>query len=129
MVGYDPERSQVSDDKLSEWLEAEMTEDLTSVPGIGSRAATALSLDATNESGEVSDPGITTTFQLFGKFLHLRQAGMTTQAHGDAMWYWLQSRGVSTHRAGIVHCLLEKALVIVPGLGDNDHMDASEEAA
>ena len=129
MAGYDRERSQVSDDKLSEWLGADLTECIMSVPGIGPSAATALSLDVTNECGEVSDPGITTTFQLLGKFLHLRQAGMTTQAHCDAMWHWLKSRGVATYRAGIVHCLLEKALVMVPSIGDNDHMDASEEAA
>lgn len=27
---------------------------------------------------------------------------MNTQDHCDAMWYWLQERGVNSHRSGIV---------------------------
>jgi len=64
----------------------EIREDITSVPGIGPAAAKAL---ASDEGGE---PGVKTTYQLIGKFLVLREPGMTSQEHCDAFWYWLQVR-------------------------------------
>ena len=60
--GFDPNRSQVQDDKLAEFLSAPVSEDLTTVPGIGAGAAGKLA------SGEGNDK-IETTHQLIGKFL------------------------------------------------------------
>ena len=112
MSGYDEARSQVSDDKLSEWLTAEIVEDLQSVPGVGAKAAEKLA----KEMGD--EPGVTTTYQLLGKFLSFRGAGMDSQAVCDAMWHWLNSKGVSSHRAGIVHCIAEKVNLFCPGMYD-----------
>ena len=41
---------------------------------------------------------------------------MTSTTHCDAMWYWLQGKGVSSHRSGIVQCLVEKLEIMMPGL-------------
>ena len=109
--GFDPNRSQVQDDKLAEFLSAPVSEDLTTVPGIGAAAAGRLA------SGE-GDDKIETTHQLIGKFLAFRSPGVTCAEQCDAMWYYLQSQGISSHRAGIVLCIAEKVNIMIPGTYD-----------
>ena len=41
---------------------------------------------------------------------------MSSKQHCDAMWYWLKEKGVSSHRAGIVHALAERLQVFLPGI-------------
>ena len=51
-----------------------------------------------------------------GRFLTLKSKGASSQEHCDAMWYWLQGKGVSAHRSGIVQCLVEKLEIMMPSL-------------
>ena len=46
----------------------------------------------------------------------LKSKGASSQEHCDAMWYWLQGKGVSSHRSGIVQCLVEKLEIMMPSL-------------
>ena len=110
MSGFDVNRSQVSATALADFLAEETREDITSVPGIGLVAAAMLATDLDTE------PGVTTTYQLIGMFLLMRKPGMTSQEHCDAFWNWLRLKGVSSHRAGIVHCVAEKVSVWMPGV-------------
>eukprot|EP00204_Picochlorum_oklahomense_P003279 CAMPEP_0118806326 /NCGR_PEP_ID=MMETSP1161-20130426/31142_1 /TAXON_ID=249345 /ORGANISM="Picochlorum oklahomensis, Strain CCMP2329" /LENGTH=81 /DNA_ID=CAMNT_0006735475 /DNA_START=58 /DNA_END=300 /DNA_ORIENTATION=+ len=79
-TGFDVNRSKVSDDALAEFLSKPVEEDITTVPGIGPKAAEILAKNCEN------DPGIETTFQLIGKFLSLKGKGMGSKEHCDAMW-------------------------------------------
>ncbi len=92
----------MSADALAAFLASEVQEDVTSVPGIGPAAAKKLA-----EAVE-GDQAITTTYQLIGKFLTLKGKGVSQAEHCDAMWFWLQARGLDSHRAGIVHSIAEK---------------------
>ena len=72
------------------------------MPGIGPAAATAL-----------ANEGVSNTIQLLGKVMMLREKEMDTQAHCDAVWFWLKECGVNAHRSGIVVCLMEKLETLV----------------
>jgi len=109
VAGFDPNRSQVSGDALADFILVPICEDITSVPGIGPCAAKKLARELDGE------PGVETTYQLIGKFLSLRAFDMSSQEHCDAMWYWLQAKGISSCRAGIVHSLAEKVNIWMPG--------------
>ena len=105
--GYDPNKSQVNDHRLAEWLEAELSPDIQSVPGIGPQSAQKLA---------VGDDGVHPTYQLIGRFLTLKGANATSQEHCDALWFWLQAKGVHQYRSGIVQCLVEKLEIMMPEL-------------
>jgi hypothetical protein len=79
--GFDVNRSQVSPTALANFLAEEIQESIQSVPGVGPAAAAALAKDAAGE------PGVKTTYQLIGKFLVLREPGMSSQQHCDAFWF------------------------------------------
>ncbi|GBG26084.1 Hypothetical Protein FCC1311_023042 [Hondaea fermentalgiana] len=113
MAGFDPSKSMVKEDALAAFLAAPISEDLEQVPGIGPAAKKALAVPLKG------DQAVTTTYQLVGKFLTLRAAGMTQQEHLDAMWHWLNARGISSHRAGIVHSIAEKCNLMIPGIYDS----------
>jgi len=72
-----PSLRQVSADSLAKFLEDEIDEEITSVPGIGPAAAKSL---------KAGDDGVATTYQLFGRFLTLKSKGANSQEHCDAMW-------------------------------------------
>ena len=110
--GYDPQRSQVSDDTLTEWLETDLEEDLQQVPGVGTKAAEAL-----------RTAGVQTPYALIGQFLLLKESDMDSTAHCNAFWNWLNRVGVRSHRAGIVHCVAEKCNVFLPGIYDRSAVD------
>ena len=97
----------MSADSLAKFLEDEIDEDITTVPGVGAAAAKKLA---------AGDDGVATTYQLFGRFLTLKSKGASNSEHCDAMWFWLQGKGVSSHRSGIVQCLVEKVEIMMPGL-------------
>ena len=63
-TGYHPERSQVKDGTMAEWLIAPVTGSLLEVPGVG--PATVKVLQAN---------GVNTTYQLFAKFLSFKDEG------------------------------------------------------
>jgi hypothetical protein len=110
--GYDPNKSKVSQDKMADFLLADIDPDITSVPGIGPAAVRNL-----------AESNITTTYQLIGQFLLLRGDNMGTQAHCDAFWYWLQEQGINAHRSGIIETIAEKVETMMPGLYVKDELD------
>jgi hypothetical protein len=105
--GYDKNRSSVSPDKLAEFLRADIVEDLQSVPSIGPKAVENLAA-----------LGVTTTFQLIGQFLMLKDAGVGPVEHCDRFWYWLKDAKISSNRSGIVQCIAEKLDTMFPGIYD-----------
>mmetsp|Transcript_32386 Transcript_32386/g.39808 ORF Transcript_32386/g.39808 Transcript_32386/m.39808 type:complete len:133 (-) Transcript_32386:325-723(-) len=116
--GYDPNRSRVSDSTMAEFMRATITGDITEVPGIGPSAAKKLA------DGE-GDDAVTNTFQLIGKFLTLKgpdtEDGKVEQLeHMEKFWYWLQSKGIASHRSGIVRAIAEKVNSMIPGIYDPD---------
>jgi len=82
---------------------------LNEVPGIG--GATIEKLKAA---------GVTTTYQLLGKYLMLKDAGVGPVEHADRFYYWLVSVGTPAgFRAGVVKSIAEKLNVTFVGLYDN----------
>mmetsp|Transcript_7098 Transcript_7098/g.10819 ORF Transcript_7098/g.10819 Transcript_7098/m.10819 type:complete len:151 (+) Transcript_7098:329-781(+) len=117
VAGYDPKRSRVSDDRMTEFQRSKLTGDLSEVPGIGPAAIKKLA-DAEND-----DDKITNTFQLIGKFLMLKGPDedgnkVETREHMEKFWYFLQEKGISSHRSGIVRCIAEKVNGMMPGIYD-----------
>ncbi len=106
------------------WRLNTFQQDITSAPGIGAATATKLAAECEGDSP------VTTTYQLIGKFLSLKGQGMTTKMHCDAMWHWLNARGINSHRAGIVHAIAERTEVMMPGIynlvEDDDRHKLSE---
>lgn len=114
---FNPNKSKVSEEKMAEFLAAPISEDLTSVPGIGPVTVERLKED-----------NVETTFQLFGIFLSLKAKGFTQKQHLDAMWYYLQDLHVNSCRSGIVLCIAEKANIMIPGIYDTGTILDTEEA-
>lgn len=129
-TGYDPKRSRVSDDKMNEFMRQTITGDLTEVPGIGPAAVVKLA------QSDVDGDVVTNTFQLIGKFLMLKGPDrgddkVGTREHMEKFWYWLQEKGISSHRSGIVRCIAERMNAMMPGIYDaaeyEDDDDSSDE--
>ena len=112
---YEPEKSRISEDVLSDFLRATLTGDLTEVPGISRCAIRKLA------AGDVK---ITNTFQLIGKFLLLKTSiGKTdeivdSKQHCDEFFNWLKLKGIQSYRSDIVMCIAEKTNTMIPGLYD-----------
>lgn len=106
--GFNPEKSRIKEDTLNYFLHSPVSEDITSVPGIGIEAASKLAL------AEENDISIKSTFQLIGIFLTLREPEMSYDDHLDAFWYYLKLRGVNSCRSGIVLAISEKVNMIFP---------------
>lgn len=111
MSGFDVNKSRVSDGALAEFLANAIDENIETVPGVGPAAALKLAAKAGDD-----DTPIETTHQLIGKFLALRGKGMSSKEHCDAMWFYLQAKGVSSYRAGIVHSIAERTNIMIPGI-------------
>ena len=112
--GYDPTKSRVAEDKLSDFLRAPISGDITEVPGIGKVAAEKLN------SGPEEDR-VENTFQLIGKFLILKQNAKNNDCidckdHCDAFWYWLKSKEINHYRSAIVQAIAEKTNTMLPGI-------------
>lgn len=60
-------------------------------------------------------------------------AKVTTREHMEKVWYWLQEKGISSHRSGIVRCIAEKMNAMMPGIYDaseyNDEDDSDDDDA
>ncbi len=108
--GFSEDKSRVSMEALARFLTDNICEDLRSVPGIGSEAVKKLKKNAEGDSS------VETTYQLIGKFLSLKGKDMTSQEHMDAFWFYLQSRGISAHRSGIVFSIAQKVDLMMPGI-------------
>lgn len=103
MEGYNPQYSQVKNDKLAEFIMSPITGDLLEVPGIGPVAKERLFAQ-----------NVTTTFALIGKFYFFRREGETKQQHCDRFYFWLKDAGISACRSGITCCIVEKADTLLP---------------
>jgi hypothetical protein len=94
---------------LSDFIRAPITGDLKEVPGVG-----PATIKVFNENG------ITTTFQLIGQYLSLKEIDVLPIEHADRFYYWLKSLNTPTgFRAGIVHSIAEKMNVTFPGIYDS----------
>ncbi len=60
--------------------------------------------------------GITTTFQLFAKFLSLKGVGVSSSEHCELFFEWLKSIGINSHRSSIVAAIADKCSVLFTGL-------------
>lgn len=74
---YDPAKTQISEEKLTNWLREKITGDLEEVPGIGPANKKIL-----------EGVGIFNTHQLIGQYLKLKNGSVVE--HQDAMFAWLQ---------------------------------------
>ena len=97
------------------------------IPGIGPAAEKALGKGVDGEE----DTKITNTFQLIGKFLSLKGPDcdgrkVDSVEHMEKFWYFLQSRGITAYRSGIVKSLAERLNLLMPGLYDADAYDEDE---
>jgi hypothetical protein len=107
---------------MQRWKTTRITGDLTEVPGIGPQAVKLLA--NSDEEGE----RVTTTYQLFGKYLMLKGPNVEPVEHAEKMWYWLKNRGINSYRSGIVRCIAEKAATFFPDLYDpNAYGDSDDE--
>lgn len=75
---FDPACSRLSESALRAFMEKPVTGDLTEIPGVGSKTAACL---------QAKD--IDTTFQLFGKYLLLRDNHISQQEHLDRFLRYL----------------------------------------
>lgn len=113
---------------MEAWRSAQITGDLTEVPGIGPAAIKRLS-----DSDEGSDR-ITNTFQLFGKFLMLKGPGHGEEImvepveHTQKFWEYLKNRGIAAHRSAVVRAIAEKSATFFNGIYDaNDYDDDDDD--
>ncbi|GAX10227.1 hypothetical protein FisN_3Lh424 [Fistulifera solaris] len=121
-TGYDPKRSKVNKDKLDEFVQRDIKGDLEEVPGIGPAAVKKLA-----EPDAQGNPGITTTYQLIGAYLSLKNSECDPVSHNDYFWYWLKEKGISSHRSGIVQCIAKKCNSFMPGLYDPSMYESDDE--
>jgi predicted flap endonuclease-1-like 5' DNA nuclease len=118
--GYDPKKSTVTNDTLMEFVDDDLSDDVTEVPGIGEKSAQ-------NLAGE----GINTTFQLFGKFLMAKDDDTSFQEMCDQFYSFLKEVKTSPgHRAGVIQCMSEKLAVgikiPVPTIAEGGGGDGSD---
>jgi hypothetical protein len=112
-VGYNPARSRTDPDRLAEFIQSRITGRLTEVPGLGEATENLL-----------REQGITSTYQLFGKFLMLKDEGVESVELCDRFWYWLESIKTSPgHRGSIVQAVACKLDATYPGLYDSSRYD------
>jgi hypothetical protein len=113
---------------MEAWRSAQITGDLTEVPGIGPAAMKKL-----QEADEGPDQ-ITNTYQLFGKFLMLKGPGhegeimVEPMEHTQKFWEFLKNRGISSHRSAVVRAIAEKSATFFNGMYDaNDYADDDDD--
>lgn len=110
---YNPNHSYTSPATLADYVNKPFPEELQSIPGIGPKNVLHL-----NKPLNESDLAITNAFQLFGKFLCLKESGMNTMVHCDKFYQYLHDKGISSHLNEIVQAVAEKANVMIPGIYD-----------
>lgn len=114
-VWFDKSKSQVTDDALVRFLTGDYPSELTDIPGIGSANAALLSVSCEG------DPPVRNAYNLLGRFLDMvvtddPEVPVPMQFACDAFTNYLSRRGISSHRADIVHCMSEKVAIMLPEL-------------
>lgn len=118
MASFHPERSRVGADTMGEWLRKEISGDLSEVPGVGPASVTAFKAN-----------GVSTTYQLFGKFLSLKDEDVGSVEHCERFYLWLNSVGTAAgSRGAVVLAVAEKLNMTFTGLYDASMYEATEEA-
>lgn len=108
MQGYDPNKSQLNPYRIEEFLQAPICGDLLEVPGISPAAVKAL-----------KDAGISSTYQLMGRFFSIKSAGVQSVELCDSFYYFLTDIGIRNNsRNSIVKSIAMKADVFFPGIYD-----------
>mmetsp|Transcript_14373 Transcript_14373/g.23788 ORF Transcript_14373/g.23788 Transcript_14373/m.23788 type:complete len:114 (-) Transcript_14373:193-534(-) len=106
-TSFDPKRSTVQDDKLAEFVNLQLSGDLTEIPGIGPAAVKTL-----------ADQGVSTSFGLIGKYLMFKEEGVECVEHCDRFYLWLKAIGINSNRGSIVHSIAERLDQQFPGIYD-----------
>jgi hypothetical protein len=102
--------SKLKDNTLAQFVSSPVQDDLSYVPGLGGSGKIAESLRRN---------GITSTYQLIGKFLELRGPDMTSVENCNRFAEWLTLKGASGNsRNYIVRSIAEKCSSIMPGIFD-----------
>jgi hypothetical protein len=113
--GFHPDKSRVGAGALADFIRAPISGKLEEVPGVGPATIKIL-----------QENGISTTFQLIGQYLMLKEDGVEAIEHADRFYYWLKSlKTPSGFRAGIVHAIAEKMNVTFPGIYDSSAYGAA----
>lgn len=99
--------SQLTEDKLAEFLTSPVDLDVTTVPGVGKVAREKLAAE-----------GVETTHQLLGVFLRFKGADTTIQENCDQFYSFLKDCGISSHVGPITLAVAEKVNILIPGSFD-----------
>jgi hypothetical protein len=95
-------------DNMATFIRAPFKSDLQQVPGVG--PVTIARLRAA---------GVTSAYQLLGKFLMLHADADTSRVHCELFWCWLDAIGTPQgDRRTIVTAMAEKAACVIPGIYD-----------
>lgn len=118
MSGFDPNKSKISTDKLGHFLRNPMGKDVLEIPGMDRMIAQSM-----------ADEGITTTFQVMGKFLSFAGPNTTAVEVCDLFWAWLGThRARSATQSGITECFAERVNMILPEFNYPNYYDDMIEA-
>lgn len=112
-TAYDPSLTSTSPEDLELWLKSEITDDLSRVPGVGFDTNQERLKEGTNQ--EEGMKSISSTFQLLGSYLFLREKGMDNVANAEAFNQYLSKKGITSHRNCITQAVAEKINVLIPG--------------
>lgn len=108
--------TQLKDTTLQQFIDSELAEDLTLVPGLGG--------DKGANRHALQRNGVGTAHALLGQFLLLRSSPhMTPQQHADAFAQWLSGIGIAAQRNVIVLAIGCKANVLFAGMFDTDRLE------
>lgn len=88
----------LSSDQLIDWVRAPVSGELTQIPGVGARSKAAL-----------QEEGINTTFQLFGKFLSMKDVGVSPVELVDNFFGFINSvMPQNKYKHSVVRAIAEK---------------------
>lgn len=102
---FDPNKSKVNEDTLSQFIASPIQASLQSVPGIGAHAEKLL-----------HNNDIENTYQLIGSFLLIKKDNSSPLDHANDFWTFLFEIGIISHRSGIVHAIASKVNTMIPGI-------------
>lgn len=138
---YNPTKSKVADDKMSEFLEEFSEGDidvapLSSVPGLGKVTAAALSSDGDGlgSDWEPPEPGQDESFKipiksfvaLMGHLLVFHQEDITAPRWGERMFQWGAAIGIGKTQLHPIVCALLKVAETMPCVPSNTCAGLSE---
>lgn len=99
--------SQLTEDRLAEFLTSHVDTDITTVPGVGKVAKERLAAE-----------GVETTHQLLGAFLRFKGEDTSIQENCDMFYGFIKDCGISSHVGPITLAVAEKVNTLIPGTFD-----------